>query len=142
MSQSRVPKALRKRVAEQARHRCGYCLSREAVTGLEMEIEHLCSEAQGGATEEDNLWLACGACNKAKNAKDSGYDPVTDEMVPLFHPRRDRWQDHFRWSEEGDLILGLTPTGRATVTALRLNRLVLVEARKLWVLTGLHPPKD
>jgi hypothetical protein len=41
MTSSYIPKKLRERVAAQARHRCGYCLSSEAIVGLAMEIEHL-----------------------------------------------------------------------------------------------------
>ena len=63
-------------------------------------------------------------------------------MVRLFDPRRQVWQEHFRWTEQGDQIVGLTPTGRATVTALQLNRPSLVKARRLWALVGWHPPKD
>jgi hypothetical protein len=69
-------------------------------------------------------------------------DPLTGEIVPLFHPRQQQWGEHFAWSPEGDRILGLTPTGRATVAALHLNRDKLVEARQTWVAVGLHPPKD
>ncbi len=109
MSQTHVPKALRDRVAEQARRRCGYCLTAEAIVGVPMEVDHIMPEALGGR---------------------------------LFNPRTQVWPEHFAWSEEGDLIVGLTPTGRATVVALNLNRPSLVKARQLWVSVGWHPPKD
>jgi hypothetical protein len=47
---------------------------------------------------------------------------VSGEIVPLYHPRRDRWDTHFVWSDDFLLIVGLTPTGRATVATLFLNR--------------------
>jgi hypothetical protein len=47
-----------------------------------------------------------------------------------------------RWTEQGDRIIGLTPTGRATVVTLNLNRPALVKARQLWVTVGWHPPKN
>ncbi len=59
MSTTYIAKALRTRITAQARRRCGYCLTREQVVGAPMEIEHIIPEALGGATEEDNLWLAC-----------------------------------------------------------------------------------
>ncbi len=58
----------------------------------------------------------------------------------LFNPRAERWEDHFGWSEDGTLVLGLTPVGRATVAQLRVNRQRMVEARRLWVQAGWHPP--
>jgi hypothetical protein len=50
--------------------------------------------------------------------------------------------EHFSWSTDGTEIIGQTPTGRATVTALRLNDALIVAARALWTGTGLHPPQD
>jgi hypothetical protein len=142
MSRSHIPRAMRDRVAEQARHRCGYCLTAEAVVGTPMELDHIIPEALGGLTEEDNLWLACSLCNDHKGDRIAALDPDSGEVVQLFNPRRQTWKQHFRWSPEGDQIVGRTPTGRATVLALRLNRPVLVRARQLWVMVGWHPPKD
>jgi hypothetical protein len=142
MSTTRVPKALRARVAEQAGQRCGYCLSSETITGIALEIDHLLPEALGGETTEDNLWLACSACNDAKGDRVTARDPLTGEWATLFNPRTQRWHDHFTWTDGGARIEGLTPTGRATVLALQLNRALLVGARRAWVLAGWHPPAD
>jgi 5-methylcytosine-specific restriction endonuclease McrA len=60
VSQSYIPKALRERIAARARHRCGLCLTAEAITGMPHVVDHLMPEALGGLTEEENLWLACG----------------------------------------------------------------------------------
>jgi hypothetical protein len=62
--------------------------------------------------------------------------------VRLFDPCHQVWSEHFCWTPEGDRIIGLTSTGRATVAALNMNRPVLVSARRLWVSVGWHPPKD
>lgn len=142
MSKAYVSKALRRRVAEQAKHRCGYCLSRQSITGTPMEIEHIVPESQGGLTIEANLWLACTLCNDHKGDRMESADPLTNAVVPLFDPRAQRWNEHFTWTPEGDRITGLTPTGRATVVALKLNRSVLVDARRVWVAAGLHPPDE
>ncbi len=142
MSRTYISKVLRERVAARARHRCGYCLSAEAIVGMAMEMDHLVPEALGGLTEEENLWLACSLCNDCKSDRLAAADPVTREVVRLFNPRRQVWNEHFRWSTEGDEIIGLTPMGRATVIALNLNRPVLVHARRAWVEVGWHPPKD
>lgn len=142
MSRSYIPKRLRNRVAEQARRRCGYCLTAERIVGTPMEIDHLIPESLGGQTVEDNLWLACSLCNNHKADRVAALDPHTGDVVRLFDPRRQTWQAHFRWTEAGDRIIGTTPTGRATVVALKLNRSVLVQARQRWVQVGWHPPKD
>jgi hypothetical protein len=142
MSRTHVPRPLRERVAAQARHRCGYCLSQEAVVGTPMEIYHLIPEALGGLAAEENLWLACSLCNDYKSDRIAALDPVSGEVVRLFDPRHQAWDEHFRWSPEGDRVLGLTATGRATVSALHLNRPTLVLARQAWVTVGWHPPKD
>jgi hypothetical protein len=42
-------------------------------------------------------------------------------VVRLFHPREDRWEEHFRVAAESGTIEGLTPIGRATVMRLGMN---------------------
>jgi len=142
MSNSYIPKALREQVTAQARRRCGYCLTQEIIVGSPMEIDHLIPEAQGGRTGEENLWLACSLCNDSRGCRIAGVDPVTGELVRLFNPRQQVWAEHFRWSGNGSCVVGLTPTGRATVITLNLNRQVLVQARLAWVAVGWHPPQD
>jgi hypothetical protein len=100
------------------------------------------SGKHGGSDGADNLAWSCPGCNNGKADRIAAPDPVTGEAVRLFDPRHQAWGDHFRWSVEGDRIIGLTPTGRATVVALNLNRPVLVQARRAWVRVGWHPPKD
>ena len=60
----------------------------------------------------------------------------------LFHPRKQRWQEHFAWDERFERIIGLTASGRATVEALQLNRAELVNLRKLLYAAGEHPLPD
>lgn len=140
MSSVFIPKALRQRIAEQAQHRCGYCLTIELLVGAPMEIDHIIPLALGGRTEENNLWLACSLCNQHKSARVVAPDPLTDEIVPLFNPRQQQWSDHFAWSTDFERIIGQSAIGRATVVALQLNRPLLVRSRCVWVLAGLHPP--
>lgn len=142
MSRTYIPKALRALVAQQARYRCGYCLTQEAIVGTPMEFDHIIPEALGGLTEEANLWLACSLCNDHKGDKVAALDPETGEVVALFNPRLQAWRDHFAWTMAGDHITGLTSVGRATVVALQLNRASLVKARQAWVSVGWHPPQD
>lgn len=93
--------------------------------------------------DESNLWLACTACNKHKSNKATGVDPETGTSVALFNPRTQVWSQHFTWSGDGLTVIGLTPTGRATVRALRLDDDPLaIMARVHWAAAGWHPPKD
>ena len=135
-----LPKALRERIAAEAGHRCGYCLTDQRVSGAQMHVEHIVPKALGGTSAASNLWLACAWCNSYKGILTQGYDSLSAESVPLFDPRSQTWYDHFAWNTEGTTILGLTPTGRATVDALKLNNPFIVPARRLWVIAGWHPP--
>jgi HNH endonuclease len=142
MSKSYVPVRLTKLVTKQAKNRCGYCLSQQRISGMKLEIEHIHPESLGGLTEEENLWLACTDCNSFKSKRIQAVDPNTNTSVALFNPRTQKWSEHFEWIEDGLLVDGKTPTGRATVIALQLNREVLVTARQFWIDGGWHPPKD
>ena len=59
---------------------------------------------------------------------------MTDAVVSLFDPRRERWEDHFIRQEA--LILGLTPTGRATVELLNMNEPERLEMRETLLENG------
>ena len=106
-----------------------------------MHIEHIIPLAQNGASTHDNLCLSCAWCNTFKAAITEAIDPATKRKVPLFDPRRNVWADHFCWSDDGAEIIGLTPTGRATIIALRMNNEYIVPARRQWVIAGWHPPQ-
>jgi hypothetical protein len=54
-------------------------------------------------------------------------DPATGELVRLFHPRRDQWNQHF--ARKGAEIVGLTPVGRATTKLLNMNAARRVQLR-------------
>ncbi|MGH2583804.1 MAG: HNH endonuclease [Dehalococcoidia bacterium] len=142
MSRTYLPRAVRERIWAAAKGRCGYCLSREIVSGLPLQIEHIVPLGRGGTTVEDNLWLACGSCNAHKGTRIFGVDPLTGAGVRLFDPRRQIWVEHFAWTAGGTVIEGISPTGRATTVTLHLNRELLVDARRVWAAAGWHPPRD
>ena len=142
MSSQRIGAALRRRVAEAARHRCGYCLTAQRIIGPLLEIEHIVPEAHGGSDDEQNLFLACPMCNSHKADRQEAVDPDTLVLVGLFNPRTEVWHEHFEWIEDGTVIRGKTPSGRATVAALVMNHPDVVAARRLWVIAGWHPPVD
>lgn len=141
MSIAYISVALRKRVSQQAHHRCGYCLRSEELMGMPMTIEHIIPQALGGPTTEENLWLACPSCNQFKGAQIQAHDPQSDGTVKLFNPRLQVWDEHFAWSTDGTQMIGKTPCGRATVIALQMNNPEIIVTRRLWVSAGWWPPR-
>jgi hypothetical protein len=136
-----TPRAdLRAQVRERARGYCEYCRIEETSTGHEFTLDHITPESLGGPTTPENLAYACIGCNVRKSNRTAGPDPISEEIEPLFDPRVQRWREHFCWSADTTLILGLTPTGRATVVALSLNRPSLITYRTLMIRNGIHPP--
>jgi hypothetical protein len=105
-------------------------------------VEHVIPTARGGATTPDNLALSCSGCNGHKYDRIEGYDPISQSMAPLYHPRHHTWSEHFAWNEDYSRVIGLTPTGRATVETLHLNREGVVNVRRVLFLVGLHPPEE
>jgi hypothetical protein len=79
-------------------------------------------------------------CNVRKSNQTHAPDPIDDEMAPLFNPRLQRWRDYFCWSADTRLIFGLTPSSRATVIAVSLNRQSAIAYRTLMIRNGTHPP--
>ena len=121
--------------------RCEYCGTSEWITGIPLEVDHIRPRSRRGTSSRTNLCRACSSCNPYKADQTRGLDPITSKRVWLFNPRRQRWTDHFRWSEDSVQIVGLTPCGRATVGTLKMNNPQIVRARRLWVSVGWHPPR-
>jgi hypothetical protein len=136
-----IPDSLRVFVRVRAGYRCQYCQASEWLAGQRFHVDHIIPLAEGGLSAEDNLCLACPMCNGSKLSRMDGIDPETGERSSLFHPRRQAWAEHFRWSEDGLRALGLTPCGRATVDALRINHRLAQSARAVWVSADKHPPR-
>lgn len=132
-----ISTALRRLITHRAGHRCEYCLFPEAIALHRHEPDHIIPSQHGGTTDPANLALACLRCNRYKGPNVGSFDPLTNHLVPLFHPRRQAWEQHFKM--EGAEIKPLTPEGRVTVRLLRLNdpdRLIerqrLIEANLFW----------
>lgn len=142
MNEVRVALSLRTATAARAHDCCEYCRSQARFAMQAFAIEHIEPRSQDGATSLENLALACQGCNSHKYCKTHSFDPVSGETVALFHPRRQLWREHFIWNDDCTLIVGLTPTGRATVEALHLNRSGLVNLRRVLYAAGKHPPAE
>jgi hypothetical protein len=134
-----IPDTLREQVVKRAHRRCEYCQTQQAIV-VSMEIDHIMPESAGGKTSLDNLCLACIGCNTYKLNYQTGINSTTGEEVILYYPRFQSWHEHFRWSEDGVMLYGITNTGRATIERLKINREGMLSARRLWVEAGWHPP--
>jgi hypothetical protein len=126
-----------RRVHTRAALLCEYCQTSQHITGQAMHVDHIQPD---GGDDLSNLCLACGNCNLSKGSAISAVDPETNERVPLFNPRTQTWLEHFEWMPDGTVLRGLTAVGRATIERLRINQDRIVDARAIWVFSGLHPP--
>lgn len=111
--------SLRQLVEERANSRCEYCLLPQWMSLHKHEPDHIVPRQHGGKTEANNLALSCMRCNRYKGSNVGSFDPQTGKLVPFFHPRTQKWTDHFRLEDE--IIRPLTAEARVTVKILRLN---------------------
>ena len=142
MAKARLPIALRQRVIARASGCCEYCQSQARFSSDPFSIEHIIPRSHGGTDALSNLALACQGCNSRKYTAEEGLDPATGQMVVLYHPRQAPWTDHFTWTVDHTQIIGITPSGRATVELLSLNRSGLVNLRSILIQAGEHPPNQ
>ena len=130
-----ITPALRDQVRRRANDCCEYCRLPQAGTSLPHEADHIRSRKHHGPTTLGNLCWACARCNEFKGSDVSGYDPITNDLVPLFNPRTDPWNEHFEW--HGPTLLGKTKIGRATIEMLQVNIHERAEHRRLLIEAGL-----
>ena len=135
---SAIPSSLRQQAIQRADSRCEYCGISQVGQVATFHIDHVVPSVAGGTTTADNLALACVSCSLRKGARQKIEDPMTGNAVKVFHPRQQSWKDHFSW--RGVELVGLTATGRATVSALDLNRPTMLAIRAEEELLGRHPP--
>lgn len=141
MSEKYVPAEMRRLVVERANNCCEYCRAQARYSSDPFTIDHILPFVLGGLTIVANLAFCCYGCNQCKAARIFATDPITGLSAPLFHPRQQRWEEHFAWNDDFTLMVGLTATGSATIEALQLNRSGLVNLRRVLYLVGEHPPK-
>lgn len=111
----------------------------QSLQGATFHLEHTVPRTQGGASDLDNLALACPSCNLHKADRTELPSPDAEGIVGMFNPRRDVWSEHFKWDEHA--IIGKTTKGRATVDALLLNHHRRLKIRQAEQMFGLFPPE-
>jgi hypothetical protein len=142
-----ISATIREAVRKRTNFICEYCHSSEEGSTGRFTMDHLLPRSLGGRDDEINLALACTRCNGRRYNFTDGFDPETQAIVPLFNPRRDEWNAHFIWSQDGQCIIAVSPIGRATLMRLDMNDDrhddgSICRARRLWIKGGWHPPSD
>jgi hypothetical protein len=140
MGEGSVSDEKKRAVAERACGCCEYCHSQVIFSPDPFSVEHVLPRARGGSSSLDNLAFSCQGCNNRKYTSTDAIDPASGALAPIYHPRQHVWSDHFVWNEGFSLLIGLTPTGRATIAKLELNRPGLVNLRRVLHEVGEHPP--
>ena len=110
-----------------------------ALYDTEFQIDHIIVRQHGGRTVVWNLaFLVCAATfTRASTLLASTRS--TGRLAPLFNPRRQRWERHFRC---GPRVVGLTATGRATIIVLAMNDPVAVRIRAELIQRGVIPTRQ
>jgi len=135
------PNKLKDLILKRANGLCEYCKSPANISPQPFAIEHIIPKSKNGETIEENLALSCQGCNNYKYNKTSGLDNLTGETVNLFNPRKQEWNENFKWSDDVLEMIGITSIGRVTIDELKLNRIELQNLRNLLATAGKHPPK-
>lgn len=138
---SLISASQRDAVVRRARSRCEYCHLAQDSQVATFPIDHVLPLVLGGLTELSNLALACPRCNAAKWKHAEALDPESGELLPLYNPRTQQWNDHFRWSDaDSTIIEALSAVGRTTLALLDLNSTQHRTIRALLRALELHPP--
>ena len=131
--------AHRARVWRRAGSRCEYCQLHQTDEPFPtFHVEHIVARKHGGNDDPANLALSCHRCNLGKSSNLSGRDILTGDIVLLFHPRMQKWRDHFRWS--GPKLVGRTKIGRATIAVLNINQPKQFRLRSILIKASRFPP--
>lgn len=137
MTSDYISAELRKLVIQRASKRCEYCLIHQDFSIYTHEVDHIIAVKHGGETTADNLALSCLSCNRHKGSDFATIDQVTKEIVPLFNPRHQVWDEHFY--TENARIEGKTQIGQATARLLQFNVPNRVLQRQVLISRGEYP---
>lgn len=122
-----VAQSIERIVRERAKDRCEYCRLPQAFSTRHFQIDHVHARQHLSDDFLDNLALSCDRCNGNKGPNVAGIDLASREVVPLFNPRTQVWNEHFVWV--GPLLLGLTRVGIVTIHVLKVNHASAVALR-------------
>lgn len=130
-----MDRATRQAVRERAGKRCEYCRLPEAADEWPFHVDHIVARVHGGDDDLSNLSWSCTQCNLHKASNFASIDPATGSRVNLFNPRQHAWEQHFALGIDGRIV-GLTPTGRATLRLLDMNGVPQLNLRQALISQG------
>ena len=135
-----MTESLRDQVRRRAGNQCEYCQMLEEFDSLVFHVDHIIAQKHGGPTTLSNLAWSCFGCNNQKQSDIAGIDPEvqTTEIVRLFNPRIDDWDEHFEWN--GPELDTKTPIGRVTLYVLGINFPHRIALRRLLIVEDVFPP--
>ncbi|MEA5551416.1 HNH endonuclease signature motif containing protein [Anabaena cylindrica UHCC 0172] len=142
MSSRKITDSIQQQVRQRALELCEYCHASERWQYVLFTVDHVIPLSKNGKNTIDNLALACFHCNRRKSNKITGINPESGNQVELFNPRKSLWNDHFIWTADGLIIIGLTPIGKATIATLDLNRERIINIRAADKAINRHPPPE
>ncbi|MDX1991870.1 MAG: HNH endonuclease signature motif containing protein [bacterium] len=128
----------RKAVIERSGDCCEYCRLASVSVTIPFHVDHVIPIKHGGTDDFENLCFACFKCNAHKGYDLTGFDPLTSEITRLYHPRQQRWEEHFTL-EDNLQIIGITAEGRTTVQLLQINNEERIEHRQILAELGEYP---
>lgn len=134
---SSVSEVVRKAVVQRAEAKCEYCQLPQSASIYTHEVDHVIAIKHDGQTVLENLALTCLHCNRHKGSDLTTFDPKSKDLVRLFNPRLQAWEDHFEFL--GPHIVGKTATGRATAKLLQMNSSRRLLARQALMAQGEYP---
>lgn len=134
---SSIPNSLRQQVIDRANSRFEYCLLHQDYSIYTHEVDHIIALKHSGQTIADNLALSCLSCNRHKGSDFATIDPSSGEIIPLFNPRRQVWEEHFAIAN--GRVDGISPIGEATARLLAFNSPKRILERRLLMQQGCYP---
>ncbi|WP_027403086.1 HNH endonuclease [Aphanizomenon flos-aquae] len=137
MTNNAISFSLRQLVIERAQGRCEYCLIHQDFSIYTHEIDHIIAVKHGGQTLSENLALSCLPCNHYKGSDFATLDPNNGEIIRLFNPRLQVWDEHFTLKNAE--IIGITDIGQATSRLLMFNTSSRMRSRKSLIDQNLYP---
>lgn len=135
MSYSYIAEEIKRFVKQRAGSCCEYCGEPDFVGLAAHQFDHIISEKLGGDTHEDNLAYCCILCNRHKGSNISSYAGSPRKNIPLFNPRIDVWEEHFYYTDDGNLN-SKTDAGQGTIFVLKINESDRVKDRKIFFEDG------
>ena len=140
MAKNSISATFKRFIIERSNGYCEYCKCSSDFSTEPFSIEHIIPRSKQGSDDLENLAYACIGCNLYKSDKIDALDILSQTTVSLFNPRIMQWDEHFIWDESLTGMLGKTAIGRATIEALKLNRLPIKNLRRALIAIGEHPP--